>query len=342
MTKFKSFSVLMCVFLLGWLIAACGGNETNNTTAANNHTQISNSQANASNAQEEQSATRSNNSDEQTSEKTTKIYEHMAGSSEIPVKPEKIVTDWYYGQLVALGVKPIGTDDYVWNNHPFIPQEGTESIGGSLEKILSLEPDLIISWGASKYEDYSKIAPTVPLELSGGPIESVKLFGDLLGRTEEADQWIANFEEKTNNARQQLAEYIGEDETFSIINVWKDTIRVYGFVNMGGYALYEALGLKPSPLVESTFKGTDEWHREVSMEVLPDFAGDHIILTTYDPEGNNTTLQDLKDSEIWQSLDAVKNNQVYEVVFNHLYFDDPIAIEKQVEILTEAILNGKK
>lgn len=91
MTKFKSFSVLMCVFLLGWLIAACGGNETNNTTAANNHTQISNSQANASNAQEEQSATRSNNSDEQTSEKTTKIYEHMAGSSEIPVKPEKIV-----------------------------------------------------------------------------------------------------------------------------------------------------------------------------------------------------------------------------------------------------------
>lgn len=230
----------------------------------------------------------------------------------------------------------------MWNNHPFIPQEGTESIGGSLEKILSLEPDLIISWGASKYEDYSKIAPTVPLELSGGPIESVKLFGDLLGRTEEADQWIANFEEKTNNARQQLAEYIGEDETFSIINVWKDTIRVYGFVNMGGYALYEALGLKPSPLVESTFKGTDEWHREVSMEVLPDFAGDHIILTTYDPEGNNTTLQDLKDSEIWQSLDAVKNNQVYEVVFNHLYFDDPIAIEKQVEILTEAILNGKK
>lgn len=271
----------------------------------------------------------------------TRVYEHMAGSSEIPVKAERVVTDWYYGQLVALGLKPVGTDDYVLKNHPFIEQAGTESIGQSMEKIIELQPDLIISWGSAKYEDFSKIAPTVPLELSGGPKESVRIFGDILGRETEAEQWITQFDAKVRNARQKVADNISPDETFTIFNIWKNTLRVYGFVNMGGYALYEALEVKPAPKVDELFRNSEEWYREISFEVIPEFAGDHIILTSYDPDGTSTVLKDLEASAVWQSLDAVKNGRVHTIDYNYLYNDDPVAIENQVEILADAIVEGR-
>lgn len=274
-------------------------------------------------------------------EKSTRLYEHMAGSSEIPVKAERVVTDWYYGQLVALGLKPIGTDDYVLNNHPFIEKEGTESIGQSLEKIIELQPDLIISWGATKYDEFSKIAPTVPLELSGGPKESVRIFGEILGREAEAEQWITQFDNKVQAAREKVSHTIKEDETFTIFNIWKNKLRVYGFVNMGGYALYEGLQVTPAPKVDEVFRNSEEWYREISYEVISEFAGDHIILTTYDPEGTSTVLKDLEASAIWNNLDAVKNGRVHTIDYNSLYNDDPIAIENQVELLAEAILAGR-
>ncbi|REK75113.1 ABC transporter substrate-binding protein [Paenibacillus paeoniae] len=283
----------------------------------------------------------STETDKPSKEAATRLYEHMTGSSEIPVKAERVVTDWYYGQLVALGLKPIGTDDYVLNNHPFIEKAGTESIGQSLEKVIDLQPDLIISWGASKYDSFSQIAPTIPLELSGGPKDSVRIFGDILGRETEAEQWITQFDQKVEAAREKVASKISKEETFTIFNIWKDKLRVYGFVNMGGYALYEALQVTPAPKVDKEFRNSEEWYREVSFEVLSEYAGDHIILTTYDPEGTSTVLQDLENSAIWNNLDAVKKGNVHVIDYNYLYNDDPIAIENQVEILAEAILAGR-
>ncbi|NQX61750.1 ABC transporter substrate-binding protein [Paenibacillus qinlingensis] len=274
-------------------------------------------------------------------EAKTRSYKHMSGTSEIPVKPERVVTDWYYGQLVALGLKPVGTDDYVLKNHPFIKKDGTESIGQSLEKIVELQPDLIISWGASKYDNFSKIAPTVPLELSGGPKDSVRIFGDILGRKAEAEQWITQFDAKVETARKKVSSKINKDETFTIFNIWKNKLRVYGFVNMGGYALYEGLQVTPAPNVDKEFRNAKEWYREISYEVLPEFAGDHIILTTYDPDGTSTVLKELESSPLWKNLKAVKNGNVHVVNYNYLYNDDPIAVENQIDILADAILAGR-
>ncbi|WP_028562330.1 ABC transporter substrate-binding protein [Paenibacillus pinihumi] len=270
---------------------------------------------------------------------TTREYTHMAGTSVIPVKPQRVVTDWYYGQLVALGLKPVGTDDYVWKNHPFIEQAGTESIGGSMEKIIELKPDLIISWGADKYEQYSKIAPAVPLELSEGPVESVRTFGDLLGRQKEAEDWIKAFEATGEAARQRLADKISPDETFTIFTVFKKELKVYGFVNMGGYPLYEVLKVKAAPKVEEIFRNSKEWNKTISFEAVPEFAGDHIILTVYDPnDEGGETLKQLQQSEVWKSLDAVKNERVHVVKFNDLYNDDPVAVQHQVDLLADLIL----
>jgi iron complex transport system substrate-binding protein len=284
-------------------------------------------------------ASEKNATNSETPVSTTREYKHMAGTSVIPVKPERVVTDWYYGQLVALGLKPIGTDDFVLKNHPYIQQTGTVSLGQSMEKIIELEPDLIISWGANKYEQFSKIAPTVPLEINEGPIETVRIFGDILGRKQEAENWIQSFEASTAAARDRLAGKIKPDQTFTILTVFKKTLRVYGFVNMGGYPLYEALKLKAPAKVEEILRGSKDWYKEISFEVLPEYAGTDIILTVYDPDSEGgTTLKQLQESSIWNGLDAVKNNRVHIVKFNDLYNDDPVAVEQQVKMLTELIL----
>ncbi|KRE58435.1 ABC transporter substrate-binding protein [Paenibacillus sp. Soil750] len=322
--------VLICfiiIMMVGGTVACSNAKETSNaagTPTANN-----------------QSVDATKETGKPNTEAKTRSYKHMSGTSEIPVKAERVVTDWYYGQLVALGLKPVGTDDFVLKNHPFIKKDGTESIGKSLEKIVELQPDLIISWGASKYDNFSKIAPTVPLELSGGPKDSVRIFGDILGRKAEAEQWITQFDTKVEAARKKVSSKISKDETFTILNIWKNKLRVYGFVNMGGYALYEGLQVTPAPKVDKEFRNAKEWYREISYEVLPEFAGDHIILTTYDPEGTSTVLKELESSPLWKNLKAVKNGNVHVVNYNYLYNDDPIAVENQIDILADAILAGR-
>lgn len=334
--QIKPLTIWIALLLFALCISACGTSNQPTGSAEEAPTGEAESTSNVNRARDGGAESAA------ISPASTRVYEHMSGSSKIPVKAERVVTDWYYGQLVALGIKPIGTDPFVLNNHPFIEQEGTESIGQSVEKILELEPDLILSWGANKYDDYAKIAPTVPLELNGGPKEAVQIFGDILGREEEAKQWISEFDRTVEEARQQISDVIASGETFTILNIWKNTLRVYGFVNMGGYALYEGLQVKAPAKVEEVFRNTEEWYEEISLEVISEYAGDHLIVTSYDPEGTSAVMQELEQSAVWSSLDAVKNNRVYTVDYNSLYFDDPIAIQEQVKLLAKVIAERKQ
>lgn len=108
---------------------------------------------------------------------------------------------------------------------------------------------------------------------------------------------------------------------------------------MGGYPLYEVLKVKAAPKVEEIFRNSKEWNKTISFEAVPEFAGDHIILTVYDPnDEGGETLKQLQQSEVWKSLDAVKNERVHVVKFNDLYNDDPVAVQHQVDLLADLIL----
>ncbi|MFS0724897.1 ABC transporter substrate-binding protein [Paenibacillus sp. 1P07SE] len=322
-----------CLLLL-LLLSACGGTNDGADIADDaNQTE----QGAASSTDTTHAEPASTEIDSQ--EGATRTYTHVSGESEIPARPERIVSDWYYGELVALGVKPIGLTSYVLNNHPFIEPEGTEDIGATpnLEKVLELQPDLILLYGTNEnYEQFDKIAPTVGLELYPDPLNAMRVFGDLLGREQEAEDWISRFEEKTEAAKSRLADRIGTDETFTIFTVWRKELRVYGDINMGGYILYKALGLHPQERVLSDIIEGNAVNAgtAISMEELPSFAGDHIILTTFD--GDELTAE-LKESGIWQGLEAVQNGKVYEVDFDLLYNEDPVAMERQLDILTELL-----
>lgn len=73
----------------------------------------------------------------------------------------------------------------------------------------------------------------------------------------------------------------------------------------GGQAVYNALGLKaPEKIQKDIFKKGDI--KELSLEVVPEYAADYMFVTDYNPNGDSKTLDKLKQSSIWKNLDAVK------------------------------------
>jgi iron complex transport system substrate-binding protein len=65
----------------------------------------------------------------------------------VPAEAKKVVSLVFVGELLALGVKPIGTGQAFLEKGLFVQElAGAQPIGDepSVEKVLSLEPDLII------------------------------------------------------------------------------------------------------------------------------------------------------------------------------------------------------
>ncbi len=269
----------------------------------------------------------------------TREFEHAGGKSVVPADPQRIVADWYYGELLALGVRPVGYPEYLLSEYPYREAEGTEGFAESMEQVIEMKPDLIISTWDDSYKEFSKIAPSVLLKLNNGVIDKMRVLGQLVNREEEAEEWIASFEEKLVKAKQRLADNAPADTTVTILSIFQKDVKVFGYRNMGGDVLYNLLQVKPPEKVREMFDGTEAWNHAVSFEQLPEIAGTHIILTTYDAEGTGReTLERLEQSPIWQNLDAVKNNRVHKISYYDLFFDDPIAIEHQIELLTDMIL----
>ncbi|MCZ2260151.1 hypothetical protein KSU66_16845 [Sporosarcina sp. G11-34] len=53
-------------------------------------------------------------------------------------------------------------------------------------------------------------------------------------------------------------------------------------------------------------------------------------------------MKNLKDSSIWQGLDAMKNNQVFYNDFETYYRYDPIAIYEQVDLFVDMPIERNK
>ncbi|GAA3400640.1 hypothetical protein GCM10020370_05690 [Paenibacillus hodogayensis] len=276
----------------------------------------------------------------------TRVYKHLRGETAIPKQPKRIVTAFHVGQPMALGVKPLGSSTYILQN-PAIDTKGMEDLGVplNLEKITSLDPDLIILIDAyvesgGGYDAFSKIAPTIVIEPYYDPVKDIALMGDILGKEEEAKRWTEEFEKKIVAAKKQVNEAIPANETFTIVSFFEKSPRVYRDQNMGGNILYKYLGLKPQQKVLSDLinSGQKPPYSEVSAEVLSEFIGDNLFVAVND--GNRAAFESFKKTGIWNNLGAVKNGKVYTIDYDLFLQSDPIAVTKQVDLLTN-ILTGK-
>lgn len=263
----------------------------------------------------------------------TRMFSTINGDIEIPVNPQRIVTQGLLPYLLAFDVKPVGAPEWeIEYPHLAGKTDGIVDIGyidgSSLEKIVELEPDLIVTVAAEMYDQLSKIAPTVviPYDAIGDAHNDMRLFGELLGKQEEAEQWLETFDQKVAESKEKISDVVGPDDTFSIVSAFDKTYYMYGEgVYRGGLAIYKYLELQPSPLVKQDLIDAKKPLVEISFEVIADYAGNHIFLDV----SNGGKLDE--STNMWKSLEAVKNNQVYRLDVDIFWPYDPIAIMMQMD-----------
>lgn len=202
----------------------------------------------------------------------------------------------------------------------------------SLEMIAEAQPDLIVTITEADYEKYSEIAPTVYIQ--DGQRSDEELFcyiADLVGKSEEADAYIADFNDRVMDSKDEIQSIVG-DRTVSIVEVWPQQIYTMGsHFARGGSILYDMWGLKAPAKVQEEMVDGDTAYETVSLEALPDYTGDFILYGVL----ADTDSSFVDESQLWQSLDAVKEGRVlsYEqVAFMHR---DPITLNAQLEIFLD-------
>lgn len=294
----------------------------------------SNSSGDASGSNSTSSSTKTVTAENQSKSSEPRIISTVKGDITIPAEPKRIVVDLYLGSLIALGIKPVGTPEMNLKNPYFIKSlEGVQNIGEyetiSLEKVLELEPDLIVTGNPDLFDSFSKIAPTlvVPYGELKNTHEEIAYFGEVLNKEKESEAWLTDYDARIADAKKRVGEAIDPQAEVSVMQFYDKAPLAFGDnFGRGGQAVYSALGLNP-PADKKEILMKDQLV-EVSSEAIPEFAGDYIILTA-----DNLTLEELKSKPVWSSLDAVKNDRVFIWSPDRSWYFDPIATLDQTEEL---------
>jgi iron complex transport system substrate-binding protein len=286
-----------------------------------------------------ESTTKENSSAPEKKKPETITYESENGPIEVPADPKRVVVlSTFAGNAMSLGVNLVGVDEWSKMN-PNFEEELTDVEAvteDNLEKIIELEPDLIIGLSNLKNVDkLNEIAPTVTFTY--GKVDYLTQhieIGKLLNKEEEAQAWVNDFKQRAQAAGEDIKAKIGEDATVSIIENWDKQLYVYGDNwGRGGEILYQEMGLAmPEKVKEMALK--DGWYA-LSLEVLPEFAGDYVILSK-----NSEMDNSFQETDTYKNIPAVKNNQVFEVNSKEFYFNDPLTLELQLDFFKEAFLGN--
>lgn len=269
-------------------------------------------------------------------ESGTITYESELGPVEVPANPQRIVALTNAPNVMSLGGTLVGVDEWT-NMNPLF----TEKLTGipvvsedNLEKIIEVEPDLIITSASSKNIDkLNEIAPTVAYTWGKLDYLAQQLeIGKLLNKEQEAQAWIDDFTKRAKEAGEQIKAKIGEQATVSVFET--DAKSFYVFGNnwaRGTELLYQAMGLNMPDKVKEDALGPGYY--TLSPEVLSDYAGDYLVLSR-SAAGDNSFMQ----TETWNNIPAVKNGRVIEIDTEASTYADPTTLEYLLDIFTEGFL----
>ncbi|MEK4501001.1 ABC transporter substrate-binding protein [Bacillus anthracis] len=271
------------------------------------------------------------------SKSETITYQSENGKVEVPANPKRVVVlSSFAGNVMSLGVNLVGVDSWSKQNPRFDSKlkDVAEVSDENVEKIAELNPDLIIGLSNIKNVDkLKKIAPTVTYTYGKVDYLTQHLeIGKLLNKEKEAKTWVDDFKKRAQDAGKEIKAKIGEDATVSVVENFNKQLYVYGENwGRGTEILYQEMKLKmPEKVKEKALK---EGYYALSTEVLPEFAGDYLIVSK-----NKDTDNSFQETESYKNIPAVKNNRVYEANMMEFYFNDPLTLDFQLDFFKKSFL----
>ncbi|MGK5173171.1 ABC transporter substrate-binding protein [Geodermatophilus sp. CPCC 205761] len=252
----------------------------------------------------------------------TRTVEHALGTTEIEGTPERVVVldTGELDAVLALGVTPVGSvrTDVSDALPAYIEDAGTDptriaNVGTiaepDLEAIAALEPDLILSNAVRHtdvYEQLSALAPTVFAEAVGETWqENLRLAGEALGRTEEAEELLAAHEERAAEVGALFGDPAATE--VSIVRFLDGSaVRLYGEGSFIGAVLADVGFARPA------VQRTAETFVEVGPEEIGQADGDLVFSAAYGQDGQTAAAQ-ITGGGLWQGLSAVEQGRAFEV-----------------------------
>ncbi|MBD8014384.1 iron-hydroxamate ABC transporter substrate-binding protein [Planococcus wigleyi] len=267
----------------------------------------------------------------------TITYESENGPVEVPADPQRvIVLSTYGGDVMSLDVPLVGVDSWSKNNPRFEEQlKDVEEVADTdLEKIIELEPDLILGGSTiNNIDKLKEIAPTVTFTYGKlGYLDQHLEIGKVLNKEKEAQAWITDFQERSQQAGEDIRAKIGEDATVSVIENFDKQLYVFGDNwGRGTEILYQEMKLKMPAKVEEM--ALADGYYMLSQEVLPEYMGDYVIFSKDSTQDNS-----FQETDLYKNTPAAKNGQIFEANAKEFYFNDPITLEYQLEFFIENFL----
>ncbi|MNZ99337.1 Iron(3+)-hydroxamate-binding protein FhuD precursor [compost metagenome] len=174
---------------------------------------------------------------------------------------------------------------------------------------------------------------------TAGPLEKFRRISEIFGKEAEAEQWIAEYRSKVEEGKAKIAGIIKEGETVSIVQIANKALYVLAADggNYGSSTIYQMLQLPPTEQALNMEEGFEN----ISLEVLPEYMGDHIFVYGSKDESANEVL----DSLIWKGLPAVQKGQVYYYGSfgdkgDEFVMEDPYSMELQLETIVNLLLEN--
>ncbi|MGO4110553.1 iron-hydroxamate ABC transporter substrate-binding protein [Paenibacillus sp. YAF4_2] len=322
----KNLISLMMLFVI--ILSACGNNNNTGNNAGAENTASSNNDG-AANA--------SPPTDTAAEATGTITFQSESGPMEVPANPQRVVVlSSYTGDLLQLGLTPIAVDSWAKDNPKFTDKLKDVAVVSDedVEKILELEPDLIIATDSTKNLDKLKeIAPTAVFTYN--KVDYLQQFievGKALNKEKEATAWVEDFKARAAQIGKDIKTKIGEDSTVTVIENYDKELYVFGNAwGRGTEILYQAMGLKmPEKVKEMAMK--DGWY-SLSLEVLPEYVGDYLVFSQM-----KDTASAFIDTETYKNIPAVKNGHVITADAQGFYFNDAYTLDYQLNFFKEQFL----
>ncbi|MDO3408787.1 iron-hydroxamate ABC transporter substrate-binding protein [Saccharibacillus sp. CPCC 101409] len=315
------------VLILLLVLSACGGkNETAGQTDGSKTAAAGTASATD---KEDQAAAGS--------ETGTVTYQSETGPVEIPANPQRVVDlSSYTGTLLKLGVPVVGVDQWTKANPNFQDQlaNATEVSADDIEKIIELQPDLILASSDVKNADKLKqIAPLVTYTYNKVDyLTQIEEVSKAVNKGDEGAAWVEDFKTRAEAAGKEIKAKIGEDKTVTVMEGDAKQLYIFGDAwGRGTEVLYQAMGLKmPDKVKEMTSK---DGYYDLSLEVLPEYLGDYVIFSKT-LTGDNS----FQDTDTYKNIPAVKAGHVYEVDATGFYFNDALSLDYQLDFIKKSFL----
>lgn len=291
--------------------------------------------------------------------KECRVVQHAMGKTCVPNNPKRLVVlnPAALGNAISLGIQPVGS--ILEYNHQFPAYlkgktQGIEPLGNSqpsIERIVLLKPDVIISWKhnhESIYPQLSNIAPTVLYDWIGNNNlqdnwkEYFNFMAEVLGRKKIGQQVWQHYNQRIEKLKTALGvgaaspqENRYKNKKISFVNFCCGGIVSEVKNSFIGSVLSDA-GLQRPPSQDFNPRGFISF----SEEELEKADGDVMFVIAYG--GNYTGERDLsilQKKPLWNKLKAVQQNRVYYVDPTIWRARTPLAADAVIDDLFKYLVN---